>query len=773
MENLHSLLTSLRAEDFAMASPALAARLREGLRLSFGLGASVSPHSPPLRELLLAGFDSEQLWAQLSMQHGALLRPLGDAVAALEREAVGAAAAERPAPAGGAESRGERRRRLMEMDAPETDSEEVAGEEEEEEEEEEENDEVGDGGDSEGSAGANGDLEAFLDEGDAAMDELRNPAKKKGGKKRNSDSDDDSDEDFDVNAPVPDSSGDEAPVRAAVSKAERLRALKAWGPRYEDLWGPKSGGGAGGWKAREWRGAGKKRGEKEEEEGDESSDDEEEEQPEFERGQSGGGTDDEEEAFIDGGLGGGGWGGSDDEDDEDGDKNEEEGEEEDGEEEEGVGEEGDGEEEGNDGVEEDGEEWGEGEGTGAGDPSERRRGGNGAAPLAQGWDEGDDGGPPAATAPRERVRAKLAAQVAALEAEALAPKPWTMRGEVAGKDRPQNSLLSAEVDAPQAAKLAPPVTEHATVALEDMIRQRIADGAFDDPVRKLGAPPDAAAAAGASAAAAAAGGVGLSVDKPAQGLGEEYAEVYGTGALGRAAPAAERTARVEAEVRTLMEKLHAKLDALCNFHFVPAPSVRGGEPPPPSALPALALEEATPAAASAAALVAPREAYAGGGRGRGGVLKSAGEKTGAERAADRRAKKATKRAEEARRKAEARAVDAAAPGLGNPYAKKRLLEELRGGGGGGGGGEGKRKRQKGVAPPARGGGGGGSHSGAAASAQDAGLLSGSSASAHTSSAQFFGKLQEEAAARIAGGKVAAGGAGGGAERPNAAVRFKL
>jgi U3 small nucleolar ribonucleoprotein component len=35
-------------------------------------------------------------------------------------------------------------------------------------------------------------------------------------------------------------------------------------------------------------------------------------------------------------------------------------------------------------------------------------------------------------------------------------------------------------------KLAPAVTAAATVALEDLIRQRIADRAFDDPVRRCG-----------------------------------------------------------------------------------------------------------------------------------------------------------------------------------------------------------------------------------------------------------------------------------------------
>jgi hypothetical protein len=40
MEQLHALLSTLRVEDFAVASPALVARLRAGLKKSFDLAAA-------------------------------------------------------------------------------------------------------------------------------------------------------------------------------------------------------------------------------------------------------------------------------------------------------------------------------------------------------------------------------------------------------------------------------------------------------------------------------------------------------------------------------------------------------------------------------------------------------------------------------------------------------------------------------------------------------------------------------------------------------------
>ena len=79
MEQLHALLSTLRVEDFAVASPALVARLRAGLKKSFDLAAATpgAAAPPPLHELFLEGFDAEQLWAQLNMQHIALLGLLG------------------------------------------------------------------------------------------------------------------------------------------------------------------------------------------------------------------------------------------------------------------------------------------------------------------------------------------------------------------------------------------------------------------------------------------------------------------------------------------------------------------------------------------------------------------------------------------------------------------------------------------------------------------------------------------------------------------------
>ncbi len=58
-------------------------------------------------------------------------------------------------------------------------------------------------------------------------------------------------------------------------------------------------------------------------------------------------------------------------------------------------------------------------------------------------------------------------------------------GETKASDRPLNSLLEEDLDFEGAGKVAPVITEQVTRTLEDLIKYRIKEKAFDDPVRKL------------------------------------------------------------------------------------------------------------------------------------------------------------------------------------------------------------------------------------------------------------------------------------------------
>jgi len=64
------------------------------------------------------------------------------------------------------------------------------------------------------------------------------------------------------------------------------------------------------------------------------------------------------------------------------------------------------------------------------------------------------------------------------------PKSWALTGEVLAKERPKDSLLNVHLDFNAATKLPPVITKETTNAIEALIKQRIADELFDDPVLK-------------------------------------------------------------------------------------------------------------------------------------------------------------------------------------------------------------------------------------------------------------------------------------------------
>ncbi|KAJ3122271.1 U3 snoRNP protein [Nowakowskiella sp. JEL0407] len=204
----------------------------------------------------------------------------------------------------------------------------------------------------------------------------------------------------------------------------------------------------------------------------------------------------------------------------------------------------------------------------------------------------------------EKQQLKLKETIANLEAEAIAERPWALRGEVASKDRPVNSLLEEHVEVEFSNKPVPVITEEVTQSLEELIKQRIKDNLFDDVERRI-APPDVGFDPSRR--------IEINDEKSSKGLGEIYESEYLAGANKPKSGKEIELSKKHEEINSLFNELCADLDALCNWHYTPKPpqleiQVLNEDS---VSVPAISMEDVTPAAVSTASLVTAKEAFDG------------------------------------------------------------------------------------------------------------------------------------------------------------------
>ncbi|XP_054999456.1 U3 small nucleolar ribonucleoprotein protein MPP10 [Sorex araneus] len=226
----------------------------------------------------------------------------------------------------------------------------------------------------------------------------------------------------------------------------------------------------------------------------------------------------------------------------------------------------------------------------------------------------------------EKRQEKMNEKIASLEKELLEKKPWQLQGEVTAQKRPENSLLEETLHFDHAVRMAPVITEDTTLQLEDLIKQRIRDQAWDDVVRKERPKEDAFEYKKR---------LTLDHEKSKLSLAEIYEQEY---IKLNQQKAAEEENPEHAEIQKLMDALFLKLDALSNFHFIPKPPVP--EIKVVSNLPAITMEEVAPVSVSDATLLAPEEVKE---KNKAGDIKTASEKTATDRKRERRKKKLQKR----------------------------------------------------------------------------------------------------------------------------------
>lgn len=90
---------------------------------------------------------------------------------------------------------------------------------------------------------------------------------------------------------------------------------------------------------------------------------------------------------------------------------------------------------------------------------------------------------------RHEIRQKrLEEKIRKFEEENLGGRGWQLLGEIQANKRPVNSLLEEPIEFQHATKVAPTITQEVTTKIEDLIRQRIIDQAFDDVIKRTERP---------------------------------------------------------------------------------------------------------------------------------------------------------------------------------------------------------------------------------------------------------------------------------------------
>lgn len=153
-------------------------------------------------------------------------------------------------------------------------------------------------------------------------------------------------------------------------------------------------------------------------------------------------------------------------------------------------------------------------------------------------------------------------QIQELEHENVAKKDWVLMGEATSRARPHNSLLEEDLEFERVMKAVPVITEESVLSLEEKIKARILEGRFDDVVRLR--PMDDKPFLPSRF-------FELQDKKSNQSLAQIYEEEF-TAAQSGGVAGEDRDGKLKKEhddINQAWDGICAKLDALCNAHYIP------------------------------------------------------------------------------------------------------------------------------------------------------------------------------------------------------------